>query len=113
MKKPKQKTNKRSVRHPRAIQVDRQKRPLVDNIAEDGETLFRRIVHPLTLSPCDLFRQRGFPHAPRDDGFAPERHLAASVGIGAGDDRQQRRLVEGRYGNKWHRSLTHALDPQQ
>ena len=61
MKKPKQKTksNKSSVRHTRAIQVDRQKRPLVDNITEDIETLFRNIVHPLTLSQCNLFRQMG------------------------------------------------------
>ena len=61
MKKPKQKTknNKSSVRHTRAIQVDRQKRPLVDNLAEDVENLFRSIVHPLTLSQCELFRQMG------------------------------------------------------
>jgi hypothetical protein len=61
MKKPKQKTktNKSSVRHTRTIQVDRQKRPLVDNLTEDVENLFRNIVHPLTLSQCDLFRQMG------------------------------------------------------
>ena len=61
MKKPKQKTkkSKSSVRHTRAIQVDRQKRPLVDNLAEDVEHLFRSIVHPLTLAQCELFRQMG------------------------------------------------------
>ena len=35
------------------------------------------------------------------------------VWIGAGDDRQQVRLVEVLYGNKWHRYLTNALDPEQ
>ena len=59
MKNPKQKTNKSSVRHTRAIQVDRQKRSLVDNLAEDVAKLFRSIVHPLTLSQCELFRQMG------------------------------------------------------
>jgi hypothetical protein len=48
-----------SMRHTRAIQVDRQKRPLVDNVTEEVEGLFSSIVHPLTLAQCALFRQMG------------------------------------------------------
>jgi hypothetical protein len=51
--------SKSTVRHTRAIQVDRQKRPLVDNLTEEVEALFRILVHPLTLWQCDLFRQMG------------------------------------------------------
>jgi hypothetical protein len=51
--------SKSTVRHTRAIQVDRQKRPLVDNLTEEVEALFRILVHPLTLLQCDLFRQMG------------------------------------------------------
>jgi hypothetical protein len=58
MKKTNQKS-KSTVRHTRAIQVDRQKRPLVDNLTEEVEALFRSLVHPLTLLQCDLFRQMG------------------------------------------------------
>ena len=58
MKKSNQKL-KSSVRHTRAIQVDKQKRPLVDNLTGEVEALFRTLVHPLTLSQCDLFRQMG------------------------------------------------------
>lgn len=53
------KKSKSSVRHTRAIQVDRQKRPLVDNLTEEVEDLFHNIVHPLTLSQCQLFRDMG------------------------------------------------------
>lgn len=48
-----------TVRHTRAIQADRQKRPLVDNLTDEVEALFHSLVHPLTLSQCDLFRQMG------------------------------------------------------
>ena len=58
MKKPTQKT-KSSVRHTRAIQVDKQKRPLVDNLTGEVEALFRSLVHPLTLMQSDLFRSMG------------------------------------------------------
>jgi hypothetical protein len=51
--------SKSTVRHTRAIQVDRQKRPLVDNLTEEVEALFHSLVHPLTLLQCDLFRQMG------------------------------------------------------
>ncbi len=54
-----EKSSKSSVRHTRAIQVDRQKRPLVDNLTQDIEELFCSIVHPLTLMQCELFRQMG------------------------------------------------------
>ena len=57
--KQKSKTSRSSVRHTRAIQVDRQKRPLVDNLTEEVEALLRSLVHPLTLSQCNLFRQMG------------------------------------------------------
>ncbi|MCA9980453.1 MAG: IS4 family transposase [Anaerolineales bacterium] len=53
------KKSKSTVRHTRAIQADRQKRPLVDNLTEEVEELFRQMVHPLTLMQCDLFRQMG------------------------------------------------------
>lgn len=53
------KTKRSSVRHTRAIQVDRQKRPLVNNLTEEVETLFNSIVHPLTLAQCNLFREMG------------------------------------------------------
>jgi hypothetical protein len=53
------KKSKSSIRHTRAIQVDRQKRPLVDNLTEEIEDLFRNIVHPLTLSQCQVFRDMG------------------------------------------------------
>lgn len=58
MKKANQKS-KSTVRHTRAIQTDRQKRPLVDNLTAEVEALFRQMVHPLTLLQCDLFRQMG------------------------------------------------------
>lgn len=58
MKKTTQKS-KSTVRHTRAIQVDRQKRPLVDNLTEEVEALFHSLVHPLTLLQCDLFRHMG------------------------------------------------------
>ncbi len=58
MKKRDQKS-KSTVRHTRAIQVDRQKRPLVDNLTDDVEALFYSLVRPLTLSQCELFRQMG------------------------------------------------------
>lgn len=58
MKKTNQKS-KSTVRHTRAIQADRQKRPLVDNLTADIEALFCSMVHPLTLMQCDLFRQMG------------------------------------------------------
>lgn len=58
MKKRDQKS-KSTVRHTRAIQADKQKRPLVDNLTDEVEALFRSLVHPLTLSQCDLFRQMG------------------------------------------------------
>lgn len=53
------KKTKSTVRHTRAIQVDRQKRPLIDNLTAEVETLFRSLVHPLTLSQCESFRQMG------------------------------------------------------
>jgi hypothetical protein len=58
MKKANQKS-KSTVRHTRAIQADRQKRPLVDNLTAEIEALFHSLVHPLTLLQCDLFRQMG------------------------------------------------------
>ncbi len=51
--------SKSTIRHTRAIQADRQKRPLVDNLTAEVEALFRNMVHPLTLLQCDLFRQMG------------------------------------------------------
>ncbi|MCB8943300.1 MAG: IS4 family transposase [Ardenticatenaceae bacterium] len=48
-----------TVRHTRAIQADRQKRPLVDNLTDDVEALFRSLVHPLTMMQCEVFRQMG------------------------------------------------------
>ena len=51
--------SKSTVRHTRAIQADRQKRPLVDNLTAEVEELFHSLVHPLTLSQCDLFQQMG------------------------------------------------------
>ena len=39
--------------------MDKQKRPLVDNLTEDVEALFTSMVHPLTLLQCDLFREMG------------------------------------------------------
>lgn len=53
------KKSKSTVRHTRAIQADRQKRPLVDNLTAEVEALFHSLVHPLTLLQCDLFRQMG------------------------------------------------------
>lgn len=58
MKKTDQKS-KSTVRHTRAIQADRQKRPLVDNLTAEVEALFHSLVQPLTLLQCDLFRQMG------------------------------------------------------
>ncbi len=58
MKKADNKT-KSTVRHTRAIQADRQKRPLIDNLTAEVEALFHSLVHPLTLSQCELFRQMG------------------------------------------------------
>jgi hypothetical protein len=58
--KPDKKKRKRSsVRHTRAIQTDRQKRALADNLPEHVEQLFKEIVHPLTLAQSELFRQMG------------------------------------------------------
>jgi hypothetical protein len=51
--------SKSTVRHTRAIQADRQKRPIVHNLTDEVEALFHSLVHPLTLSQCDLFRQMG------------------------------------------------------
>jgi hypothetical protein len=51
--------SKSTVRHTRAIQAARQKRPLIDNLTAEVEALFHSLVHPLTLSQCDLFRQMG------------------------------------------------------
>lgn len=60
MQTPTKKTKKRSsVRHTRAIQADRQRRSLVDNLTKEAENLFRNIVHPLTLAQSDLFREMG------------------------------------------------------
>jgi hypothetical protein len=58
MKKTKQKS-KSTVQHTRAIQVDKQKRPLVDNLTGEVEALFTEMVHPLTLLQCELFREMG------------------------------------------------------
>jgi hypothetical protein len=58
MKKANPKT-KSTVRHTRAIQADRQKRPLADNLPAEVEAVFHSLVHPLTLSQCELFRQMG------------------------------------------------------
>jgi hypothetical protein len=55
----KEKKTRSTVRHTRAIAVDRQKRPIVDNITSEVEDIFRSIVHPLTLSQCDLFHSMG------------------------------------------------------
>lgn len=55
----KEKKTRSTVRHTRAIAVDRQKRPIVDNITSEVDDIFRSIVHPLTLSQCDLFRSMG------------------------------------------------------
>ncbi len=57
--KQKSKRNKSSVRHTRAIQADRQKRPLIDNLAPEIEELLDSIVRPITLSQCKLFREMG------------------------------------------------------
>ena len=53
------KRKRSSVRHTRAIQTDRQKRPIADNLPEHVEKLFKEIVHPLTLAQSELFRQMG------------------------------------------------------
>lgn len=83
MKKADNKT-KSTVRHTRAIQADRQKRPLVDNLTAEVEALFHSLVHPLTLSQCELFRQMGFarthPYSARHDGHVAERRLATNRG---------------------------------
>lgn len=55
--KKKRKTS--SVRHTRAIQVDRLKRPIADNLPEHVEKLFKEIVHPLTLAQAQVFREMG------------------------------------------------------
>lgn len=56
---PGKKRKKSSVRHTRAIQYDRAKRAVVDNLPEQVETVFKEIIHPLTLAQCELFRQMG------------------------------------------------------
>jgi len=53
------KRKKSSVRHTRAIQYDRAKRAVVDNLPAQVETVFKEIIHPLTLAQCELFRQLG------------------------------------------------------
>ena len=53
------KRKRSSVRHTRAVQTDRQKRPIADNLPEHVEKLFKEIVHPLTLAQSELFRQMG------------------------------------------------------
>ena len=58
-KSKKRKQKRSSVRHTRAIQTDRQKRPVVDNLPEHVEKLFKEIVHPLTLAQSELFREMG------------------------------------------------------
>jgi hypothetical protein len=50
---------KSSVPHTRAIQIDKQTRPLVDNLTEEVEALYRSLVHPLTLLQCDVIRSMG------------------------------------------------------
>ena len=56
---PNKKRKKSSVRHTRAIQYDRAKRAVVDNLPAQVETVFKEIIHPLTLAQCELFRQMG------------------------------------------------------
>jgi hypothetical protein len=56
---PSKKRKKSSVRHTRAIQYDRAKRAVVDNLPAQVETVFKEIIHPLTLAQCELFRQMG------------------------------------------------------
>ena len=56
---PSKKRKKSSVRHTRAIQYDRAKRAGGDNLPAQVETVFKEIIHPLTLAQCELFRQMG------------------------------------------------------
>ena len=58
-KSDKKKRKKSTVRHTRAIQVDRLKRPIADNLPEHVEVLFREIVHPLTVAQSRHFHKLG------------------------------------------------------
>lgn len=58
-KSDKQKRKKSSVRHTRAIQADKLKQPIADNLPEHVQTLFRELVHPLTLAQSRHFHQLG------------------------------------------------------
>lgn len=53
------KRKRSSVRHTRAIQFDRLKRPIADNLPEHVEKLFKEIVYPLILTQKELFRELG------------------------------------------------------
>jgi DNA-binding transcriptional regulator YbjK len=55
----KKKRTKSSVRHTRAIQLDRLKRPVADNLPKHVKTLFHEIVHPLTIAQAQHFHDLG------------------------------------------------------
>ncbi len=55
----KKKRQKSSVRHTRAIQANKLKQPIAENLPAHVETLFREIVHPLTIAQSQQFRQLG------------------------------------------------------
>lgn len=55
----KKKRKKSSVRHTRAIQFDKLKQPIADNLPEHAKTLFHEIIHPLTMSQVSHFHQLG------------------------------------------------------
>lgn len=48
-----------SVRHTRAVQADRLKRPIAENLPEHVEQLFKEVVHPMTLAQTKLFSEMG------------------------------------------------------
>ncbi|VAW42641.1 hypothetical protein MNBD_CHLOROFLEXI01-5287 [hydrothermal vent metagenome] len=59
MKSDKKKRKSSTVRHTRVIQFDKLKQPIVDNLPEHVEKLFKEFVHPLTLAQSEVFRQMG------------------------------------------------------
>jgi hypothetical protein len=48
-----------SVRHTRAVQLDRLKRPVADNLPDHVKDLFTELVHPLTMAQSHLFHEMG------------------------------------------------------
>jgi hypothetical protein len=48
-----------SVRHTRAVQFDRLKQPIADNLPDHVKKLFAELVHPLTMAQSQLFHKMG------------------------------------------------------